>query len=110
MEIEQPVPEFKLNDGRRRQRNRRGNISFGFECEGHGYRAAAGYFDDGALAEIFLDVPGKAGTSVQSNANTAAILTSLLLQHAVAPETIRGSVSGPIAVALHMVAEMERTP
>jgi hypothetical protein len=90
--------------------NRRGNISFGFQCEGHGYRATAGYFDDGGLAEIFLDVPGKAGTSVQSNANTAAILTSLLLQHAVAPETIRGSVSGPIAVALDMVAAMEGAP
>ncbi len=80
--------------------NRRGNLSVGFVFEGHSYRATAGHFDDGALAEIFLDVPGKAGTPLQSNANTAAILTSLLLQHGVAPDAIRHSVSGPIAIAL----------
>jgi hypothetical protein len=85
---------------RKRLPNRRGNTSFGFECEGFVYRATAGYFDDGGLAEIFLEVPGKAGTPLESNANTAAILTSLLLQHGVPPERIRHSVAGPIAIAL----------
>ena len=85
---------------RKRLPNRRANTSFGFECEGFTYRATAGYFDDGALAEIFLDVPGKLGTPLQSNADTAAILTSLLLQHGVAPDAIRHSVAGPIAIAL----------
>src|SRR5216684_204419 len=80
--------------------NRRGNLSVGFVFEGHSYRATAGHFDDGALAEIFLDVPGKAGTPLQSNANTAAVLTSLLLQHGVAPEVIGHSVTGPISIAL----------
>ena len=51
------------------------------------------------LAEIFLNT-GKLGTPLQSNAETAAILTSLLLQHGVAPDVIRHSVAGPIAVAL----------
>jgi hypothetical protein len=46
--------------------NRRGNLSFGFVFEEHSYRATAGHFDDGRLAEIFLDVPGKAGTSLQA--------------------------------------------
>jgi hypothetical protein len=55
------------------------------------YRASAGHFADGALAEIFLDVPGKLGTPLQSNANTAAVLTSLPLQHGVAPEVSRAS-------------------
>ena len=85
---------------RQRLPNRRGNVSFGFEHEGFTYRATAGHFVDGALAEIFLDVPGKMGTPLQSNANTAAMLASLLLQHGVAPEAIGHSISGPIAVAL----------
>jgi ribonucleoside-diphosphate reductase alpha chain len=84
---------------RKRLPNRRGNVSFGFTFENHHYRATAGYFDDGTLAEIFLDTD-KLGTSLQSNADTAAILASLLLQHGVAPAAIRHSVSGPIAVAL----------
>jgi hypothetical protein len=58
--------------------SRRGNISFGFEFEGHRYRATAGWFADGRLAEVFLHAPGKLGTALQSNADTAAILTSLL--------------------------------
>jgi hypothetical protein len=85
---------------RKRLPNWRLNTSFGFECEGFRYRATAGYFDDGTLAEIFLQVPGREGTPLESNANTAAILASLLLQHGVNPEVIRHSVAGPIAVAL----------
>ena len=79
---------------------RRLNRSLSIECEGHSYRATAGFFDDGRLAEIFLHAPGKMGTSLQSNADTAAILTSLLLQHGVEPEAILHSITGPIAVAL----------
>lgn len=79
---------------------RRANSSFSFEHEGHQYRATAGRFADGRLAEIFLHAPGKLGTPLQSNADTAAILTSLLLQYGVDPEVIRHSVTGPIAVAL----------
>jgi ribonucleoside-diphosphate reductase alpha chain len=85
---------------RRRLPDRRNNVSFSFEFEGFTYRASAGHFDDGALAEIFLDVPGKLGTPLQSNANTAAVLTSLLLQHGVAPEVISHSITGPISIAL----------
>lgn len=91
----QPAP-----NARRRLPNRRGNLSIGFECEGFSYRATAARFEDGTLAEIFLDVPGKLGTPVQANADNAAILTSLLLQHGVAPEVIRHSISGPIEIAL----------
>jgi ribonucleoside-diphosphate reductase alpha chain len=85
---------------RKRLPNRRGNVSFGFEFEGHRYRATAGYFEDGRLAEIFMSVPGRAGTPLESNADTAAILTSLLLQHGVSPESIRHSIAGPVAIAL----------
>jgi hypothetical protein len=85
---------------RQRLPDRRNNVSFGFEFEGFTYRASAGHFDDGRLAEIFLDVPGKLGTPLQTNANTAAVLTSLLLQHDVAPEVISHSITGPISIAL----------
>jgi hypothetical protein len=92
---------------RKRLRNRRRNRSIGYECDGFSYRAMAGYFDDGTLAEIFLHVPGKMGTPLQSNADTAAILVSLLLQHNVSPETIRHSITGPIAIALAKFSEGE---
>src|SRR5665213_411226 len=85
---------------RERLKDRRGNFSFGFKFEGFAYRATASKFDDGRLAEIFLDVPGKLGTPLQANADNSAILASLLLQHGVAPEHIRHSVTGPIAIAL----------
>jgi hypothetical protein len=85
---------------RQRLPNRRGNVSVAFRFEDHDYLATAGHFADGRLAEIFLHVPGKLGTPLQSNADNAAILTSLLLQHGVEPGVIRHSVTGPIAVAL----------
>src|SRR5712671_2558649 len=62
--------------------NRRRSIAFTFEFESHRYRATASHFDDGRLAEIFLDTD-KAGTPLQLNAETAAVLASLCLQHGV---------------------------
>ena len=88
---------------RERLPNRRGSLSFSFEHEGHEYRATAGRFADGRLAEIFLHAPGKLGTPLQANADTAAILASLLLQHGVDPDIIRHSITGPIAVALQII-------
>ncbi len=79
--------------------DRRANEAYVFEHDGHRYRASAGRFPNGALAEIFLDV-AKAGTPLQLNAECAAILTSLALQHGVLPETIRHAVNGPVSVAL----------
>jgi hypothetical protein len=94
------APTGEPTQGQRiRLPNRRANSSFSFEYEGHSYRATAGRFADGSLAEIFLHT-GKLGTPLQSNADTSAILTSLLLQHGVDAEVIRHSVTGPIAIAL----------
>jgi ribonucleoside-diphosphate reductase alpha chain len=86
--------------------NRRRSIAFTFEFESHKYRATASHFNDGRLAEIFLDTD-KAGTSLQLNAETAAILASLCLQHGVSAETIRHSINGPIAIALDHFAKIE---
>jgi hypothetical protein len=84
---------------------RRFNRLLSFEFEGHPYRATGGWFADGRLAEIFLHAPGKMGTPLQANADTAAILASLLLQHGVDPEVIRHSITGPIAIALQMLMD-----
>ena len=84
---------------------RRANRSLSIECEGHSYRATAGFFGGGRLAEIFLLAPGKMGTPLQANADTATILASLLLQHGVESEAILHSITGPIAVALQKFME-----
>lgn len=84
---------------------RRNSLSFNFEHEGHRYRATVSRFADGRLAELFLDVPGKFGTPLQSNAATCAILVSLLLQHGVEPDEIRHSIEGPIATALALAVK-----
>lgn len=90
---------------RERLPNRRGSIAFNFEHEGHFYRASASRFEDGRLAEIFLD-SGKINTPLQKHAESSAILVSLLLQNGVAADEIMHSISGPIATAL----ELARAP
>ena len=95
-----------MSAARKHLPNRRRSLAFIFEFECHKYRATASWFDDGPLAEIFLDTD-KAGTQLQSNAETAAILASLCLQHGVTVETIRHSVNGPIAVALDHFTKVE---
>jgi len=60
-----------------------------------------GCFTNGVLAEIFLDT-GKPDATLQQHADDCAILTSLLLQHDVSPDTIRGSIAGPIRTALDL--------
>jgi hypothetical protein len=84
---------------RQRLANRRANEAYTFELDGHRYRASAGRFPNGDLAEVFLDV-AKAGSTLQQTSECAAILTSLALQHGVAPETVRRAVNGPISTAL----------
>ena len=84
---------------RHRLPNRRANEAYCFEHDGHKYRATAGRFSNGDLAEIFLDV-SRSGSALQLNAEAAAILTSLALQHGVPSETMRRALNGPIAIAL----------
>ena len=87
---------------RRRLSSRRLNRTIKLEHEDHQYLATAGFYPDNTLGEIFLHAPGKMGTPLQANADTAAILASLLLQHGVDPQVIRHSITGPIAIALQM--------
>jgi hypothetical protein len=87
--------------------NRRGHE---LEHGGFRYTAGIGRFDDGRLAELFLD-RSKGGTAVDVSARDAAVVASLALQHGVAPETLRhallrnpdGSAAGPLGAVLDML-------
>jgi hypothetical protein len=75
-----------------------------FEHDGRRYRATFGCFPNGNLAEVFLDC-GKPDSTLQSHADDAGVLVSLLLQHGVTPSTIRRSIAGPIRKALDIWLE-----
>jgi ribonucleoside-diphosphate reductase alpha chain len=76
------------------------------------YTGGIGRFDDGRIAEIFIN-GSKAGTTAEANAQDAAIIASLALQHGCPVGTIRhalarpGGSSGPLATLLN---EIERQP
>jgi ribonucleoside-diphosphate reductase alpha chain len=101
----EPVPT------RRRLPNRREHELIEFEHVGIRYTAGAGRFEDGDLAEVFLNTR-KHGTAIDVNARDAAVAASLLLQHGCHVDTLRkaltrngdGSASGPLARALDLLA------
>src|SRR3984893_4834963 len=92
--------------------NRRGHELLSFEHGGIHYTAGVGRFENGDLAEIFLNTR-KHGTAVDVNARDAAIAASLLLQHICPVGTLRkaltrnsdGSASGPLARALDLLGQ-----
>ena len=95
---------------RQRVPNRRGHMLLDFEHGGIRYTAGVGRFEDGRLAEIFLNTR-KHGTAIDVNARDAAVAASLLLQHGCPLETLRhaltrnadGSASGPLARVLDLL-------
>jgi ribonucleoside-diphosphate reductase alpha chain len=99
---------------RERLRNRRCHEVF--EIELHGLRYVVGFscFDDGRVAEIFLQ-NHKPGSQSDSNARDSAIAASLALQHGCPLEVLRrallrdahGRASTPIGVALDLLAERQ---
>jgi hypothetical protein len=81
---------------RQRLPNRRLHWLYRFEC------------DDGQIAEIFIN-GAKVGSAAEANAQDAAIVASLALQHGCPIETIRhalarsGGSTGPLATLLGKV-------
>jgi hypothetical protein len=84
---------------RERLSNGRGSVRFAIRHDGAAYLVTLAKFDDGRIAEIFLDAM-KPDSALAVHANDAAVLASLLLQHGVTAAAIRRSISGPIATAL----------
>src|SRR5438046_559319 len=77
---------------RERLPNRRLHELLTFEHAGFLHTAGIGRFDDGRLAEVFLD-NSKVGTAVDAAARDAAIVASPALQHGTPAETIRHAVT-----------------
>lgn len=61
-------------------------------ADGFRYTAGLGYFEDGRLAEIFLNAD-KIGTAIETAARDSAVVASLALQHGVPPDTIRHALT-----------------
>jgi hypothetical protein len=107
-----PDTATEVTMGRRRLPNRRGHELLDFEHAGIQYTVGIGRFDDGRVAEVFLNT-AKHGTAVDVNARDAAVAASLLFQYGCPADTLRraltrngdGSASGPLAHALDLLAE-----
>jgi hypothetical protein len=96
---------------RKRLPNRRGHMLLDFEADGFRYTAGLGFFEDGRLAEVFLNA-SKIGSPIEAAARDSAMVASIALQHSVPPDTIRhaltrdrnGNASGPLGTLLDLLA------
>ena len=61
---------------RDRLNDRRAHWLYRFECDGQSYTGGIGRFEDGRIAEIFIN-GSKVGTAAETNAQDAAIVASL---------------------------------
>src|SRR5712671_533597 len=75
-------------DSRQRLLDRRPHWQFRFESGGQTYTGGIGRFDDGRIAEIFIN-GAKVGSTAEASAQDAAIVASLALQHGRPLDTIR---------------------
>ena len=106
-------PVQATQGARARLPQRRRHELLDFEHDGHCYTAGLGYFSDGSLAEIFINIPGRAGTGIETVARDAAILASISLQYGAPVETIRraitrnsdGTASGPLGAVLDLISD-----
>jgi ribonucleoside-diphosphate reductase alpha chain len=99
---------------RQRLPNRREHQVIPFEFGGIRFTAGIGRYDDGRLAEVFIDC-NKLGSAVEANAKAGAIILSLALQHGVALSTIAhalpknggGKLTSPIGAIVKLLMEGE---
>ncbi|WP_292530581.1 hypothetical protein [Methylocystis sp.] len=100
---------------RRRLPNRRAHEAVAFSFRGIEYVAGVGRFEDGSLAEVFIDC-AKGSSPAAADARDAAVTLSIALQYSVRPEAIRaavtresdGSASGIVGAVLDIL-EQERS-
>jgi ribonucleoside-diphosphate reductase alpha chain len=97
---------------RERLRNRRYSEIFNFRADGLRFTGSVSRFDDGRIAEVFLD-NHKAGSGVGTLVRDSAIILSFALQHGADIRAIRralcrdsqGRPLGPMAVALDLLVD-----
>lgn len=93
---------------RQRPQDRRAHWLYRFECGGQHYTGGIGRFEDGRIAEIFIN-GSKADSTAETNAQDAAIIASLALQHGCPIDTIRhpltrtGSAGDPLVAFVGLV-------
>src|SRR6202790_1899068 len=98
---------------RQRLQNRRPHWLYRLECDGQMYTGGIGRFDDGRIAEIFINGV-KVGSTAEANAQDAAIVASLALQHGCPAEVLRHALhrdrysGGPLVTLLGLVADEEK--
>jgi hypothetical protein len=81
-----------------------------FDVEGLRFQGSASRYDDGRLAEVFIDL-AKPGAAAGIAARDAAVAASLALQHGCDPETLRraltrlptGQAAGPLGAFLDLI-------
>jgi hypothetical protein len=96
---------------RKHLKNPRGSITYDVEAFNLKFTVTASAFDDGGLAEIFLQ-NHKAESAAGIMASDSAIAASPALQYGCPPETLRkalsrdrqGRASSPLGVALDTLA------
>jgi hypothetical protein len=99
---------------RERLPNRRRSETFTFELHGLHCVASFSRFDDGRIAEVFLQ-NHKPGSQSDSNARDAAVAASLALQFGCPLDVLRrallrdaqGRASTPLGAALDLIAAAE---
>jgi len=97
---------------RRTLPNRRRGELMAFDHDGVCFTAQVSRFEDGSLAEVFLDA-GKVGAGVDTMAKDAAVVLSIALQYGVPIETIKaalsqerdGTMRGPVGVLIQRMCE-----
>jgi hypothetical protein len=112
-----PIAQPRVNSTRQRLPNRRPNETFTLEVAGLRYTCSVGRFDDGTIGEIFLN-NHKSNSAADTNARDCAIVFSIAVQCGADAEVIRralcrdsqGRASGPLGVALDVIADSEVAP
>ncbi len=97
--------------------NRRETENISFKQGAMNYIVSASRFDNGKLAELFLNTNGKVGSEADISAADGAVAISLALQYGCPAEVLRramkrnadGSPMGPLARALDLMAKAKKT-
>ena len=100
---------------RKRLPNRRFAETMNFDCDGHRYILTAGYFDEGNLAELFINSSQKLGSMADVNAVDRAFAISIALQYGAPLDVLRtgmkrnadGTSQGVLGAALDKIKELK---